>query len=83
MSILASQEFNDQILSGGFEKSVTLGELAERLRHITPESLRQDPDIHRLRPSKEEIYVLRLRGLRVFLTISENNVVVLSAMEHG
>lgn len=83
MSILASKEFKGQVLSGELEKYFRLENLAARLNHLTPKSLREDPNIHRLRGASEDIYVLRIRGLRVFLTVSEDNIVILRAMVHG
>jgi len=83
MSVIVSPAFKEQMVSGGLAKYIRLSDLAKRLEALTPQSLRDDPNIHRLRGVEAEMYVLRFHSLRVFLAVSEDSIIVLRAMEHG
>lgn len=83
MSVIVSRAFRDQMVGGGLANHVRLQDLARRLEAITPQSLRSDPSIRRLSGTEEEMYVLRFHGLRVFLAVTGDDVIVLRAMEHG
>lgn len=83
MSVIASPAFKEQIETGDLSNYAHVHDLMRRLQSINKRSLRGDPGIHRLRGASEEIYVLRYRDLRVFLTAAGDDVIVLEAIRRG
>jgi len=77
MNVLVSGSFQDQARTAAINLSPTLPEVVRVLERLRPETLTSDPMIHRLSGTDEEIYVMRFRNLRIFLTKNGPDVILL------
>jgi hypothetical protein len=80
MSVLASPAFRDQIEKGNLRTYAHAPDLMRRLQAMNKRSLLNDSSVHRLHGASEDIYVLRYRDLRVFLTTAEDDIIILEAI---
>lgn len=78
MSILLTKHFQDRFKSRDVGKQVSLSELVALLESISAQGVENNPKVHRVPDTSEEIYVIRHHNLRVFLTKKDNDLVLLS-----
>jgi hypothetical protein len=78
MSILLAKNAQEEVNGRQSLGSLTLVHIVSLLEKLDPKNPESSVNVHRVRDAEEEIYVLRERGLRVFFTRKENDIVVLS-----
>lgn len=78
MSILLTKHFQDRFESRDVGRQVSLSELVALLEAISAQGVENNPKVHRVPDTSEEIYVVRHHNLRIFLTKKENDLVLLS-----
>lgn len=77
MNVFISGSFQKQAAEAHLELTPTLPEVTKMLAGVTPENLSRHPDIKRVEGLGEEIYVMRIRNLRLFLTLRNGNIVLM------
>ena len=78
MSILLTQTAQEDVKGSPAVGALTLVHIVSLLEKLDPNNLEQGSKVHRIRDVDEEIYVLRERGVRVFFTKRDNDIVILS-----
>ena len=78
MSILLTKHFQERLEPKDILGQVSLGEIVSLLESISAQGVENNPKIHRVPDTSEEIYVVRHRNLRIFLTIKDKDLVLLS-----
>lgn len=78
MSILLAKTAQEEVSGRQAHGPLTLVHIVSLLEKLDPKNPESSVNVHRVRDAEEEIYVLRERGLRVFFTRRENDIVVLS-----
>lgn len=78
MSILLAKTAQEEVSGRQSLAPLTLVHIVSLLEKLDPKNPESSVNVHRVRDAEEEIYVLRERGLRVFFTRKENDIVVLS-----
>lgn len=77
MSILLTKHFQNQF-TREVGNQVSLNEIVSQLESISAQGVENNPKIHLVPDASEEIYVVRYRHLRIFLTRKDNDLVLLS-----
>lgn len=78
MSILFSTVAHETLLEDGFQADISLEQLVTRLDRLKATGLNNDPSVRKVPGSSEDIYVMRLSGIRIFLMQSGDDIVILS-----
>jgi hypothetical protein len=78
MSVLLTKHFQDRFNTREVGNQVPLGEIISLLERISAQGVENNPKIHRVPGTTEEIYVVRHRNLRIFLTRKDSDLVLLS-----
>ena len=77
MNVLVSGQFQQQAHSQDVDLYTSLQDVVRILENLRPENLTSHSMIHKLADTSEDIYVLRYRNLRFFLTIQGNDVLLI------
>jgi hypothetical protein len=78
MSILLTKHFEERFKSREVGDRVSLREVVSLLESISAQGVENNPKVHRVPDTSEEIYVVRHRHLRIFITRKDNDLVLLS-----
>jgi uncharacterized membrane protein YeaQ/YmgE (transglycosylase-associated protein family) len=83
MNVRVSDEFERQAKSDGRTLYPSLKKVIRILENLRSENLSSQKMIRRLADTSEDIYVLRYRGLRFFLTIRENDALLIGFKKYA
>lgn len=76
--MLLSKNAQEKLKSASLQSRLPLDQLTKKLQSIDVNSLKGDPAIRRVTGVDEEIYVMRIKHFRLFLTRKGGDVVLLS-----
>ncbi|HAS6022032.1 TPA: hypothetical protein I7136_23550 [Vibrio vulnificus] len=76
MNLLVSEQCANELKSPKYQAS--LDEVVNILSSLDPATFKSRSDVKRVADTKEEIYVLRHKTLRMFFTFSEDKLVLMS-----
>lgn len=82
MKVLLSKPAQEKLQESEIRSQVSLQHLVSRLESLNPDRLEHDSSVRRVSGATEEIYVLRIKHLRVFFTKKGKDLVLLS-IENG
>lgn len=78
MTVLLSETAQKDVRGSHAPGALTLVHVVSLLERLNPHDLTSATKVHRVSGTEEEIYVLRERGLRVFFTRRDKDIVILS-----
>lgn len=78
MKVLLSKPAQEKLQESEIRSQVSLQNLVSRLESLNPDRLEYDSSVRRVSGATEEIYVLRIKHLRVFFTKKGEDLVLLS-----
>lgn len=78
MSVLLTKHFQERYKSREVSNQIPLKEVVSLFENISAQGIENNPKVHRVPNTTEEIYVVKHRNLRIFLTKKDNDLVLLS-----
>ncbi|MGH8092266.1 MAG: hypothetical protein ACREIF_02170 [Chthoniobacterales bacterium] len=82
MKVLVTPQFQEQARSERIDLTALLKEATSILEPLRPDQVNSVPSIRQLQDTSEQIYVLRQRGLRAFLTFRGNDALLIGVKRH-
>lgn len=82
MSVLLTETARDILKENEFRSKISLEQLLSRIESLDSTNLENNPSIRKVTGTKEDIYVMRVYGVRAFITKNGKDIVLLS-VENG